>query len=172
MGKVLWFLCTWIHQNGKYQDKESKAEIVFENGKFKEIIIKDVPGKAPLDVQNLKKIKKVIELYRDDIVRKWIDFFVYNIEFPSEKITKKYETMVISIDKAEYIGDYKIKFSFSDSVERLIDFSGFLKNAKNPMTKKYLDKKLFKEYSIEYGDIIWNDYEMCFPIWDLHERKI
>lgn len=77
-----------IHVHGKYQDKESKAEIIFENGKFKEIVIKDVPGKAPL-AQNLKKFKKVIELYRDDIVRKWIDFFVYNIEFPSEKITKK-----------------------------------------------------------------------------------
>jgi len=44
---------------------------------------------AALDIQNLKKFKKVIELYRDDIVRKWIDFFVYNIEFAPEKITKK-----------------------------------------------------------------------------------
>ena len=90
-----WFFCfnsqehEPIHVHGKYQDKESKAEIIFENGKYKEIIIKEVQGKAPLDVQNLKKFKKVIELYRDDIVRKWIDFFVYNIEFPSEKITKK-----------------------------------------------------------------------------------
>jgi len=40
------------------------------------------------------------------------------------------------------------------------------------MTRKFLDKKLFKNYSINYGDIIWNDYEMCFPIWDLHEGKI
>ena len=78
-----------IHIHGKYQDKESKAEIIFENGKFKKIIIKNVPGKAPLDVQNLKKFKKIIELYRDNIIRKWIDFFVYNIEFTSEKITKK-----------------------------------------------------------------------------------
>ena len=73
----------------KYQDKESKAEIIFENGKFKEIIIKEVQGKAPLDTQNLKKFKKIVELYRDDIVRKWIDFFIYNIEISSEKITKK-----------------------------------------------------------------------------------
>jgi len=80
--------------------------------------------------------------------------------------------MVISIDKAEYIGDFKIKFSFSDGIERVIDFDRFLKNAKNPMTKKYLDKQLFEKYTIEYGDIIWNDYEMCFPIWDLHEGKI
>jgi len=80
--------------------------------------------------------------------------------------------MVISIIKAEYLGDYKINFSFSDGIERLIDFSGFLESSKNPMTKKYLDKQLFKNYSIDYGDIIWNDYEMCFPIWDLHEGKI
>ena len=80
--------------------------------------------------------------------------------------------MVFSINKADYIGEYEIMFSFSDGVERLIDFSGFLKSAKNPMTKKYLDKQLFKKFSIDYGDIIWNDYEMCFPIWDLHEGKI
>lgn len=80
--------------------------------------------------------------------------------------------MVISVVSAEYIEGYEIKLSFSDGIERVIDFSGFLKNAKNPMTKKYLDKKLFRNYSIEYGDIIWNDYEMCFPVWDLHEGKI
>ena len=80
--------------------------------------------------------------------------------------------MVISINRAEYVGEYKIKFSFSDGVERLIDFSGFLTSAKNPMTRKYLDRQLFKKFSIDYGDIIWNDYELCFPIWDLHEGKI
>ena len=78
-----------IHVHGRYQGKESKAEIIFENGKFKEIIIKEVQGKEPLDAQNLKKFKKVVEAYRDDIVRKWIDFFVYNIEISSETITKK-----------------------------------------------------------------------------------
>jgi hypothetical protein len=78
-----------IHVHGKFQDRESKAEIVFENGKFKEIIIKEVPGKMPLDAKNTKKLKQLVELYRDDIVRKWIDFFVYNIEISAEKITKK-----------------------------------------------------------------------------------
>jgi len=78
-----------IHVHGKYQDKESKAEIIFENGKFKEILITEVTGKEPLDTQTLKKFKKIVELYRDDIVRKWIDFFVYNIEISPEKITRK-----------------------------------------------------------------------------------
>ena len=101
-----------------------------------------------------------------------IHVHVYNIEFAPEKITKKLQTMAISITGAEYIRDYKIRFSFSDGIEVIIDFNSFLKSAKNPMTKKYLNKQLFKNYSIEYGDIIWNDYEMCFPIWDLHEGKI
>lgn len=80
--------------------------------------------------------------------------------------------MVISIISAEYIAEYKIKLAFSDGLEREIDFAAFLYNAKNPMARKYLDKKLFRNFKIEYGDIIWNNFEMCFPIWDLYEGKI
>lgn len=56
--------------------KEEKVKIIFENGKFKEVVIKEVRGKKPFDVANLKKFRKVVEVYRDDIVRKWIDFFI------------------------------------------------------------------------------------------------
>jgi hypothetical protein len=80
--------------------------------------------------------------------------------------------MVISIEKAEYLKDYQIRFTFSDGSDRILNFKRFLENARNPMTRKYLDKKLFAGFSIEYGDIVWNDYELCFPIWDLHEGKI
>lgn len=80
--------------------------------------------------------------------------------------------MVITIDKAEYLDGYKINFGFSDGVERVIDFTDFLSKAKNPMTRKFLNMQLFKNYSIEYGDIVWNDYEMCFPVWDLHEGTL
>ncbi|MDD4971124.1 MAG: DUF2442 domain-containing protein [Paludibacter sp.] len=80
--------------------------------------------------------------------------------------------MVISIIKAKYIGEYRIHFLFSDGVEKTIDFSGYLMNARNSMTKKYLDKKLFEKFTINYGDIVWNDFEMCFPIWNLHEGEI
>ena len=51
--------------------------------------IKEVPGKEPLDQRNLRKFRKIVELYRDDIIRKWIDFFIYNIEIQTEKITRK-----------------------------------------------------------------------------------
>jgi hypothetical protein len=80
--------------------------------------------------------------------------------------------MVISIVKAQYLEEYKIKVQFSDGIERTVDFSEFLNAAKNPMTRKYLDKTLFKAFTISHGDIVWNDYEMCFPIWDLHEGQL
>ncbi len=80
--------------------------------------------------------------------------------------------MTISIIKAQYLNDYKIKFIFSDGVEQVINFKNFLYSAKNPMTKKYLNSSLFKKFKIKYGDIEWNDYELCFPLWDIHEGKI
>ena len=80
--------------------------------------------------------------------------------------------MVISITKAEYLGEYRIRFTFSDDTAQTIDFYGFLDHAKNPMTRKYLDKALFAKFTIEYGDVVWNDFEMCFPIWDLHQGRL
>ena len=80
--------------------------------------------------------------------------------------------MIVSIQKADYLGEYKINFSFSDGANRTIDFSNFLKESKNPMTQKYLDKKLFQSYSLAYGDVLWNDYELCFPTWSLHEGLV
>ena len=80
--------------------------------------------------------------------------------------------MVIEIKKAEYQSSYKIKLTFSDNSERVIDFEKFLRNAKNPMTKKYLNLNKFRRFKVDYGDLLWGDFEMCFPIWDLHEEKI
>ncbi len=80
--------------------------------------------------------------------------------------------MVISIEKASYLKDYKIRFEFSDRTHQILDFKTFLSEAKNPMTKKYLNKNAFKKFRIEYGDIIWDDYDMCFPIWSIYEGKI
>jgi len=80
--------------------------------------------------------------------------------------------MEIEIIKAKYIDKYKLQLLFSNKRRRIIDFEIFLNNAKNPMTKKYLDLKKFKKFYIAYGDLVWGDYEMCFPIWDLYKGKI
>ena len=68
---------------------ESKAEIIFENGVFKEVRISDVKGKRPLDNKNLKNFRIFVEAYKLEIVNKWIEFFVYNKAIETEIITKK-----------------------------------------------------------------------------------
>ncbi len=80
--------------------------------------------------------------------------------------------MEIDIQNAEYLGAYKIKFRFSDGTENLVNFEPFLSNAKNPMTRKYLDEREFGNFELKFGDIIWNDYELCFPVWDLYQGRI
>jgi len=79
---------------------------------------------------------------------------------------------VIEITNAEYLDGFKISITFSDNSSKVIDFDDFLQNSHNPLTRKYLNLELFKNFKIEFGDLIWNDYELCFPIWDLYEGKI
>lgn len=80
--------------------------------------------------------------------------------------------MVISIEKAEYINDYKIAILFSDGTRNIVNFQPFLQSSLNPMTTKFLKINNFKSFKIEHGDLVWNDYELCFPIWDLYEGII
>jgi len=42
----------------------------------------------------------------------------------------------------------------------------------NPLIRAYLDLDKFKNFSIEYGNLFWNDYDLCFPIADLYEGRI
>lgn len=79
---------------------------------------------------------------------------------------------VIEIVAAEYVGEYRILLRFNDSSERIVDFKDFLLNAPNPLYKKYLDVNEFKKFKIVFGNLDWNDYEMCFPIMDLYEGKV
>lgn len=78
-----------IHVHCKFQGKESKAELIFLDGKFVEVKLSNVIGKEPLDSKNLIRFKKFVEVYREDIVKKWIDFFVYNKQIQTERITTK-----------------------------------------------------------------------------------
>ncbi|SLM27654.1 hypothetical protein MTBBW1_1060005 [Desulfamplus magnetovallimortis] len=72
----------------------------------------------------------------------------------------------IDVIFAEYLESYKLLVGFSDGTERIIDFSDFLKTSLNPLIRKYLDIVKFKNFTTEYGDLFWDDYELCFPVID------
>ena len=82
------------------------------------------------------------------------------------------ESKVINVEKVKYLNGHKLKLSFNDGVEQIIDFGPFLSNSLNPLINKYLDLKEFQKYELNSGDLIWNDYDLCFPVADLYENNI
>ena len=82
------------------------------------------------------------------------------------------EDAVVNVESAEYVEGYKLHLVFSDNRERTVDFEPFLGSSPNPMIRKYLHLDRFRNFTVEYGDLLWNDYDLCFPVADLYEGRI
>lgn len=78
-----------IHVHGKYQEFESKAEFIIKNGKIIKINIIETKGKEPLPKTKLKEFKNFVNVFKDDIVQKWVDYFVYHKDVSCIKIEGK-----------------------------------------------------------------------------------
>lgn len=78
-----------IHVHGKYQNTESKAEIIVDNGVIVEIRYLNVRGRRPLPNKQMDDFKVVVEYYAEDIIKKWIDYFVLHKPVSLEIITRR-----------------------------------------------------------------------------------
>ncbi len=78
-----------VHVHGKYQGKESKAELVIRDGKVESVVIKSVKGRAPLPANTLRDFEKFVNVYADKIVQKWIDYFVLHKQILCKIIERK-----------------------------------------------------------------------------------
>ena len=76
-----------VHVHGKCQGRESKAEIIVLNGIVTEMRYSDVAGRVPLEFRELQHFKEIVSARADDIVQKWIDFFVLHKSVRPERIT-------------------------------------------------------------------------------------
>jgi hypothetical protein len=81
-------------------------------------------------------------------------------------------TTYLEITEAKYISGYKILLTFNDGTERIMDFEPFLRKARNPDLSQYRQIRKFKSFRLHYGDLMWGDYEMIFPISDLYRGQI
>jgi len=78
----------------------------------------------------------------------------------------------INIVTAEQVGDYRLHLAFDDGTEQTVDFKPFLVHAQHPEIRAYLDSTRFSAFRIEYGELVWGDYELCFPIIDLYQNCV
>lgn len=82
------------------------------------------------------------------------------------------DNSIIEIVAAKYIEGYQLEVTFSDGHAQVVDFGPFLTASLNPLIRKYLDQELFQQFAVEGGDLLWNDYDLCFPIADLYENNL
>jgi hypothetical protein len=78
----------------------------------------------------------------------------------------------LEIVRAEYVSGYKIRLTFNDGMVRVMDFESFLRKALNPDITKYRQLRNFKKFHLHYGDLMWGDFDMIFPITDLYHGTI
>ncbi len=82
------------------------------------------------------------------------------------------ERNYLEITEAKYVSGYKIRLTFNDATVRVMDFEPFLRKARNPDLAQYRQLRKFKSFRFHYGDLMWGDYEMIFPIVDLYRGEI
>jgi hypothetical protein len=80
--------------------------------------------------------------------------------------------MILSIQDAKPFDDYKLQIQFTDGAQKTIDFQPFLNQSQHPAIRAFLQPAKFKNFRIEHGDLVWGDYDLCFPIADLYYDRI
>ncbi len=78
-----------MHVHAKCQGREGRAEFVIVAGEVREIHFGPSPGRAPLTPQEMRYFEELVRVRADEIVQKWIDFFVLNKSIQAERITQR-----------------------------------------------------------------------------------
>jgi len=79
---------------------------------------------------------------------------------------------IINIISADLVGDYRIRLGFDDGTAQTVDFRSFLTASLHPDIRCWLDPARFSSFRIEYGELIWGDYDLCFPVIDLYRNDL
>ena len=75
---------------------------------------------------------------------------------------------IINIIRVEQTGDYCLRLWFDNGIEQEVDFGPFLRDSQHPEVRVFLEPDKFRSFRVEHGDLIWGDYDLCFPTTDLH----
>lgn len=79
---------------------------------------------------------------------------------------------IINVLTASKVGKCKLRLEFDDGVTQVVDFKPFLQRSQHPDIKAYLDDRRFSEFRIEHGEVVWGDFDLCFPVIDLYTNQI
>lgn len=72
--------------------------------------------------------------------------------------------MLHTIKKVEYLEDYKLKLTFNDRKQKIVDLKDLSKAKKNTVFYPFKDIEFFKSVKLDrsYGTIVWpNGVDLC-----------
>ena len=78
-----------IHVHGEFQGGHARAEVFLKNGKILRIVFSNISGKRPLPGAKMKDFRALVKAKADDIVRRWIEYFVFKKHSQPEIINRK-----------------------------------------------------------------------------------
>jgi len=78
-----------VHVHAKCQGRESRAALIILEGVVTEIRYGAVAGRPPLEPAELRFFEELVTARANDIVAKWIDFFVMHKPIKPESITRR-----------------------------------------------------------------------------------
>jgi hypothetical protein len=78
-----------VHVHGKCEDRECRAEIIMVRGEIVEINFAPTAGRARLTQKEMRYFKELVRAKADEIVQKWVDFFVLHKSIRPEHITRR-----------------------------------------------------------------------------------
>jgi hypothetical protein len=78
-----------VHVHGKSQGREAKAELIMLNGLVADIRYSKVAGRVSLNDAEMRFFQEIVAVKAEEIVAKWIDFFVMHKSIKPENITRR-----------------------------------------------------------------------------------
>ena len=79
---------------------------------------------------------------------------------------------VINIVAAQQIGAYRLRLVFDEGSSKEVNFEPFLTHSHHPEIRAFLKPERFSSFKVQYGELVWGDYELCFPLMDLYHNTI
>ncbi len=78
-----------VHVHGKCQGRECRAELIVIDGQVVNIEYKNQPGRAPLTINESRTFEEIVSVKADEIIQKWIDFFVLHKSIQPQRIDRR-----------------------------------------------------------------------------------
>jgi hypothetical protein len=78
----------------------------------------------------------------------------------------------VNVVAALQIDKYCLRLQFDDQTVQYIDFWPFLERSIHPDIRTYLDPERFAKFKVQHGELVWGDYDLCFPVMDLYRNTI